>query len=218
MVVVLFGPPGSGKGTQAKTLISKLGIPQLSTGDMLREAIAAGQELGKEAKEFMNQGNLVPDEVMVSLIRERIQAEDCANGFLLDGFPRTEAQAEALDSMLLDVGKPLQKVISFQVDEEELIQRLTGRIVCSSCGASFHETNKPPKLQGKCDYCGSTELAKRSDDSAEVVRARLKTFQTETAPVEGYYAQKNLLQKIPAMGDPDVISDRVFQALEQDAK
>ncbi len=172
MIFALFGPPGSGKGTQAKNLVKTLGIPQLSTGDMLREAIKAGSALGLEAKEFMNKGHLVPDSLMIGLIRTRIQAPDCSKGFMLDGFPRTVAQAEALDTMLADQGLSMEHVVSFLVDRKELVSRLSGRLVCSNCGASYHEGTKPPKKAGVCDNCGSPVI-KREDDRAEVVEARL---------------------------------------------
>lgn len=215
MVYILFGPPGSGKGTQAKTLQEDLKIPQLSTGDMLREAIRAGSELGVKAKGFMDAGDLVPDEVMVGLIEERLKQDDCSNGCLLDGFPRTVPQAEALESMLAATGKPISKVVSFQVDEEELVARLSGRVVCGDCGASFHEQTRPPKVAGTCDYCGSTNLKKRADDKPEVVRNRLQAFAKQTAPVEEFYKGKALLAQINAMGEFDEVYSRLREAMGQ---
>lgn len=213
MVYILFGPPGSGKGTQAKTLQEDLKIPQLSTGDMLREAIKAGTDLGKKAKSFMDAGDLVPDEVMVGLIEERLKAPDCASGCLLDGFPRTVPQAEALETMLAKAEKPISRVVSFQVDEEELVSRLSGRVVCGDCGASFHEQSRPPKELGQCDYCGAANLKKREDDKPEVVRNRLQAFAQQTAPVEEFYKEKGLLSQIDATGDFDDIYGRLRGAM-----
>jgi len=212
MILALFGPPGSGKGTQAKLLVKELGIPQLSTGDMLREAIKNASPLGVKAKEFMNKGQLVPDSLMIDLIKNRISAEDCRNGFLLDGFPRTVAQAEALDSMLDSMGLSLEHVISFAVDQVELVDRLAGRLVCSSCGASYHEKTKPPVKAGICDVCGGPVI-KRDDDRAEVVQARLKTFKAETQPVEGFYQGKGKLRELDARGSEREVFLRILAAL-----
>ncbi len=215
MVYILFGPPGSGKGTQAKTLQEELKIPQLSTGDMLREAIEAGTELGMKAKGFMGAGDLVPNKVMVGLIEERLKESDCANGCLLDGFPRTVPQAEALETMLAVADKPISKVVSFQVDEEELVSRLSGRMVCASCGASFHEQTRQPREAGKCDYCGSSNLKKREDDKPEVVQNRLQTFAKETTQVEEFYRGKGLLAQINAMGEFNEVYSRLRGAMRQ---
>jgi adenylate kinase len=212
MIFALFGPPGSGKGTQAKALVKSLGIPQLSTGDMLREAIKEGSALGIEAKEFMNKGQLVPDSIMIGLIRGRIQEPDCKKGFMLDGFPRTVAQAEALDSMLASQGLALEHVISFLVDKNELVGRLSGRLVCSNCGASYHEATKPPKKPGICDICGGSVI-KREDDRAEVVEARLETFQASTKPVEEYYRAKGRLREVQAMGPEEEVFQRILRAI-----
>jgi adenylate kinase len=212
MILALFGPPGSGKGTQAKRLIEKLGIPQLSTGDMLREAIKAGNAVGKKVDEIMSKGNLVPDDIMIALIQDRIQQADCKKGFMLDGFPRTVAQAEALEKMLSGFNRKMDHVISFRVDTEELVSRLSGRLVCSQCGTSFHEINKPPKLLGKCDVCGG-KLIKREDDKPEVVRTRLKNFTNSTAPVEAYYSKKGLLSEIDAMGSETEVFKRILEVV-----
>lgn len=217
MIFALFGPPGSGKGTQAKNLVKTLGIPQLSTGDMLREAIKAGSALGVEAKEFMNKGQLVPDSLMIGLIRTRIQAPDCKQGFMLDGFPRTVAQAEALDKMLIDLGLSMEHVVSFLVDRKELVSRLSGRLVCSNCGASYHEASKPPKKPGVCDNCGSPVI-KREDDRAEVVEARLETFQASTRPVEDYYRAKGRLREVQASGQEDEVFQRILKAIGEPRK
>lgn len=212
MIIALFGPPGSGKGTQAKFLISELGIPQLSTGDMLREAIKAGASLGLKAKEFMNKGQLVPDSLMIDLIKGRIQLPDCSKGFMLDGFPRTVAQAEALDKMLVAIGLSLDHVVSFMVDRAALVERLSGRLVCSNCGASYHEKTKPTKVAGICDLC-SGKVIKRDDDRAEVVEARLETFLSSTKPVEDFYRSRNRLREIDAKGSEKDIFGRILRAI-----
>jgi adenylate kinase len=215
MIIILFGPPGSGKGTQAKVLEISLGIPQLSTGDMLRSAIKDGNELGKKARSFMDKGRLVPDDLIVELIRNRMDADDCQKGFLLDGFPRTVAQAKSLDSMLEAVSKNIGGVLSFVVNEAEVIKRLSARLTCGACGASFHEVDKAPKISGICDNCGSDKLLKREDDRADVVRARLETFQAETKPVEVYYERKGMLRKINAEGSPKEVEMRILEAVRE---
>lgn len=212
-ILLFFGPPGAGKGTQAKALIDELGIPQLATGDMLREAIKKETDLGMKAKGFMDAGNLVPDELMVGLIRERTEAEDCKQGFLLDGFPRTVAQAEALDAMLSEKGLNINHVVSFEVDKSELIERLSGRIVCPDCGASFHKSNKPPQKDGICDDCGGDKLYRRKDDHPDVIENRLDTFLRETAPVKDYYKQKGSLREVNAQGDFEAVKGRLQAVL-----
>ncbi len=212
MILALFGPPGSGKGTQAKALIKVLGIPQLSTGDMLREAIKSASALGEEAKSYMNKGQLVPDSLMIHLIEGRIKEKDCQKGFMLDGFPRTVAQAAALDEMLAKLGKKMEHVVSFLVDQVELVDRLAGRLVCSSCGASYHETTKPPRKAGICDICGGMVI-KRDDDKAEVVKARLETFQASTKPVEEYYRAKGRLRDVVASGTENEVFQRILAAI-----
>jgi adenylate kinase len=212
MILALFGPPGSGKGTQAKALITALGIPQLSTGDMLREAIKVGTDLGKKAKEFMDLGRLVPDQVMIGMIESRIQSPDCKKGFMLDGFPRTVAQAEALDGMLGKLGLKLDHVVSFGVDRKELVLRLSGRLVCSNCGASYHEQSKPPKSAGICDLC-SGRVEKRADDKPEVVELRLDTFLASTKPVADYYRGMGRLKEIQAEGAEAKVFERIMKAI-----
>jgi adenylate kinase len=212
MIFALFGPPGSGKGTQAKALVNKLGIPQLSTGDMLREAIKQGSSLGVQAKEFMNKGQLVPDSLMVGLIQERIKGADCQKGFMLDGFPRTVAQAEALDQMLKAQGLSLDKVVSFVVDRNELVSRLSGRLVCSQCGASYHELSKPPRKAGVCDVCGGPVI-KREDDKPGVVQTRLETFLASTKPVEDFYRAKGRLREVDAVGPENEVFQRIIHAI-----
>ncbi len=212
MIFALFGPPGSGKGTQAKVLVQKLGIPQLSTGDMLREAIKQGTALGNQAKEFMNKGQLVPDSLMIGLIQSRIQQADCSNGFMLDGFPRTVAQAEALDLMLSTLGLSMNHVVSFVVDRKELVARLSGRLVCSKCGTSYHETTKAPQKVGVCDNCGGAVI-KRDDDKPAVVETRLETFLASTKPVEDFYRAKGRLREVNAQGSESDIFQRILQAI-----
>lgn len=212
MVLLLLGAPGSGKGTQAKYLIEMLGIPQLSTGDMLRSAVKAGTKLGQEAASFMKRGALVPDSLVLDLISERIAHADCKAGFILDGFPRNVAQADALDTVLAAVGKQIDKVVAIAVDESELVGRLTGRRVCRSCGAGFHIKFQPPRASGICDQC-SGELYQRSDDVEEVIRDRLKVYTTQTSPLLEYYEQRGSLRRISGIGSPDEITKRITAAL-----
>lgn len=205
MQMILLGPPGAGKGTQAEALVQKLGIPHISTGDMFRKAIKEGTALGTKAKEYMDQGKLVPDEVTIGIVRERIKQEDCKQGFLLDGFPRTVFQAEALDEMLKDMEIALDAVINIEVEAEKLIDRLTGRRVCKACGATFHLIFNPPSEEGKCDKCGEV-LFQRVDDSEETVVNRLNVYEKQTAPLIDYYDQKKILKTIN--GDQPI--DRVL--------
>lgn len=195
MRIILLGPPGAGKGTQAEVLVKKLSIPHISTGDMFRNAIKEGTELGKKAKEYMDSGQLVPDEVTVGIVQERISQNDCQGGFLLDGFPRTVAQAEALDGILAEMQTQLDAVISIEVPKEKLVARLTGRRVCRKCGATYHMEFNPPGQDGICDKCGE-ELYQRSDDTEETVLNRLSVYENQTAPLIEYYSQKGLLKKI----------------------
>ncbi|NLC38714.1 MAG: adenylate kinase [Clostridia bacterium] len=195
MRLLLMGPPGAGKGTQAEKLSKKLGIPHISTGDMFRSALQQGTELGKKAREYMDKGELVPDEVTVGIVRERLAAGDCSIGFLLDGFPRTVAQAEALDEILAEMGLKLTAVINLEVPDAQLIARLTGRRLCKECGASFHLVFHPPSREGICDACGG-QLYQRSDDSEETVTNRLQVYHQNTAPLIDYYRQQDLLQQV----------------------
>ena len=195
MRIVLLGAPGAGKGTQARMLSTEYGIPQISTGDILRAAVKAGTALGLEAKRFMDAGNLVPDEVMCGIIKDRLAEPDAKRGFLLDGFPRTEPQAEALDAMLASIGQDLQLAIDVTVPEDELVARLTGRRVCRDCGASYHVMFNPSKAGDKCESCGG-ELYQRADDAADTVRNRLKVYHDQTAPIAARYQRSGILRTL----------------------
>ena len=199
MNLILLGPPGAGKGTQASAIVASHGLVQLSTGDMLRAAVKAGSEIGKKAKAIMERGGLVPDDVVIGIVDERIAQPDCANGFILDGFPRTLAQAAALDKLLATKGKRLDLVIEMKVDDAVLIDRIAGRYSCAKCGAGYHDTFKQPKVSGVCDACGSTDFVRRADDKPETVKARLMAYYKETSPLVGYYFAKGNLRSIDGM-------------------
>ncbi|MCB9479003.1 MAG: adenylate kinase [Deltaproteobacteria bacterium] len=213
MRLILLGGPGAGKGTQAKILTEKEGIPQISTGDMLRSAIKAQSEMGLAAKKFMDAGQLVPDEVVIGLIRDRLGEDDAKGGFILDGFPRTTAQADALGELLEKLEMPLDAAVSIEVDDEELVSRLTGRLTCANCGAMYHKVNNPPKLAGVCDKCGSNELIVRDDDKEETIRKRLATYHDQTSPLIDYYDGKGLLKRISGIGTIDEIQQRLREAV-----
>ncbi len=209
MNLILLGPPGCGKGTQAKILIDTYHIPQISTGDILREAIKKESPLGIEAKTHMDQGSLVPDHLVIKIIEERLKQTDCNRGFILDGFPRTVAQAEALDTTLSEMGSKLEYVFSIEVDDEELIKRLTGRRVCRKCGESYHIEFNPPRQDGLCDSCQG-ELYQRDDDKEETIRNRLKVYQDQTSPLISFYQRKDVLHSIDGIGSIEEIKERLL--------
>ena len=213
MRIILLGPPGAGKGTQAKDLVNKYGIPQISTGDILRKNLAEKTPLGLEAKKFMDKGELVPDSVVVGIVKERLKEADCKPGYILDGFPRTVPQAEALDAALADMKTPLDRVLSIEVPDEELVKRLSGRRTCRSCQEGYHVMFKKPKAEGKCDKCGG-ELYQRDDDKEEAIMNRLKVYQSSTAPLIDYYKGKGLLRSINGVGAMGDILQRMVTALE----
>ena len=213
MNLIMLGPPGAGKGTQAKMLVEKLGIPQISTGDMLRAAVAEGTELGKKAKEYMDKGQLVPDEVVIGIVKERLSKPDCEKGFILDGFPRTVPQAEALDKILEEMGKRIDYVINIVVPDEEILKRLTGRRTCKKCGAMYHVIYNPPKQEGVCDKCGG-ELYQRDDDKEETIKNRLKVYAEQTAPLVDYYRKKGVLVDIDGTKSINEIFEEILKALK----
>ncbi len=204
MRIVLLGAPGAGKGTQAKKLIDKYGIPQISTGDILRKAVADGTPLGIEAKSYMNKGELVPDSVVIGLVKERLQQDDCRKGFILDGFPRNIAQAETLDRVLGEMGVPLQIALSVDVDLDVLMKRLTGRRTCRQCGQMYNIYFSPPAKEGICDKCGG-ELYHRDDDKEETIRKRLEVYESQTAPLIEYYKNKGILKSVNGVGNIEEI-------------
>jgi adenylate kinase len=213
--IVLLGPPGAGKGTQAKRLEELRGLKQLSTGDMLRAAVAAGTPLGLQAKQVMESGQLVRDDLMVAMIADRIAQADCAKGFVLDGFPRTVQQAEALDAMLAKSGRGhIDRVIELAVDEPALIQRIAGRFVCAGCGEGYHDLFRQPKLRGVCDRCGSKEFLRRPDDKAEAVAVRLEAYRRQTAPILPYYESRGLLRRVDGMGSAEAVAKEIDKILD----
>jgi adenylate kinase len=210
--VVLLGPPGAGKGTQAKFLQEQYGGCQVSTGDILRKAVAEQTPLGKEASGYISRGALVPDDLIVDLVAERLKEKDCAQGFILDGFPRTIPQAQSLDEILKKMGIALNGVLSVQVPQKVIVERLAGRRTCRGCGALYHLAFDPPKTEAICDRCGS-ELVQRDDDREETIVARLKVYDTQTAPLANYYRERNLLRNVDGVGTVDDIRTRIIQAL-----
>jgi len=212
MNLILLGPPGAGKGTQAKMLIDRFTIPQISTGDILRAAVKEGTPMGVKAKSYMDAGALVPDEVVVGIVRERLQKPDCSKGFILDGFPRTVPQADALKESLGDLGKDITSVVSLEVDTEALVARLTGRRTCRQCGRGYHVSFDPPTKDGVCDACGG-ELYQRDDDQESTIRNRLQVYHDQTAPLVAYYEQDGLVAAIDGMQEIDVVRADILAAL-----
>jgi len=210
--IILLGAPGAGKGTQAKKISSSFSVPQISTGDMLREAVKKGTEMGLKAKSFMDAGGLVPDEVVIGIVRDRLTAKDCDKGFILDGFPRTIPQAQALDRVVKELGKEIRVVLSLEVDEKELLERLTGRRTCTACGAMYHVRFNPPKSDGKCDKC-RTALIQRDDDKEETIRARLVNYKKSTEPLLDYYKGTGKIKAVKATGEIDAIYNNIAKIL-----
>ena len=213
MILIMLGPPGSGKGTQARRIGDGRGLIQLSTGEMLRGAVAEGGELGREADAVMRSGQLMPDATMIAIISGRIDRPDCADGFILDGFPRTVGQAEALDGMLAAKGRDLSAVLLFEVDEAALVARIAGRFACSSCGEGYHDDYKRPMREGICDRCGGREFVRRPDDNADAVRDRLRVYRDQTAPILPHYRAKGLVRGIDGMAGIDAVAARIDAVL-----
>ena len=208
-ILIMLGPPAAGKGTQARKQEEKIGLLQLSTGDLLRAAVAAGTPAGKAAKAVMEAGELVSDQIVIDILRDRLAEPDCAKGVILDGFPRTTVQAQALDALLAESGQKINAAISLEVDDAAMVTRISGRFTCGGCGEGYHDTFKPTAEKGKCDKCGSTDMKRRADDNAETVASRLEAYHAQTAPLISYYDAKGALQKIDAMGDINDIASRL---------
>ena len=208
-VLILLGPPGAGKGTQARMLEERFGLVQLSTGDLLRAAVASGSEAGKQAKSVMAAGGLVSDDIVIAILRDRLGAPDCRSGVILDGFPRTTAQAQALDQMLAESGQQIDAAILLEVDDVKMVCRIAGRFTCAACGEGYHDTFKTPKIAGTCDACGGTKMTRRADDNAATVMSRLDAYHEQTAPLVTYYASKGALRRVNAMGDINEIQETI---------
>jgi adenylate kinase len=213
--LILLGPPGAGKGTQAKEIADRYKLIQLSTGDMLRAAVKSGSEIGKRAKAIMERGDLVPDEVVVGIVADRLDAPDCNNGVIFDGFPRTLQQATALDDVLAAKKRKLNVVVELKVDDKKLVDRITGRFTCATCGTGYHDSFKRPKKDGVCDACGGTKFTRRPDDNAETVTNRLMVYYRETSPLLGYYFCKGNLRSVDGMADIADVSKAIFKVLDE---
>lgn len=210
-ILILLGPPGSGKGTQARKLEETFGFIQLSTGDLLRAAVAAGTEAGKAADTVMKSGGLVSDEIVLAILTDRLAQDDCRKGVVLDGFPRTTAQAEALDEMLADRDTGIHAVISLEVDDVQMVKRVSGRFTCAKCGEGYHDDFKPTAKPDICDVCGASEMTRRADDNAETAISRLEAYAKQTAPLVAYYDRRGTLSRVDAMGDIDRIGKQITQ-------
>jgi adenylate kinase len=210
----MLGPPGAGKGTQARLLAERAAAAHVASGDLLRDAIRAGSALGAEARKYMERGQLVPDDLVLKLIEERMQQDDARRGFILDGFPRNTAQADALGAMLARAGRPIDRVIVLDVPVEEIVRRSSGRRTCRACGATYHVAFDPPRVAGRCDKCGG-ELYQREDDKEETVRARIKVYQQSTRPLVEYYERMGLVARISGVGRPEEIQARILKKLDQ---
>jgi len=207
--LVLLGPPGAGKGTQARMLEERFGLVQLSTGDLLRAAVAAGTEAGKQAKAVMEAGDLVSDEIVIAILRDRLSEADGAQGVILDGFPRTTVQAEALDHLLAGLGQGIRAAISLEVDDAAMVARIAGRFTCAGCGEGYHDSFKTPVKAGVCDKCGGTEMTRRADDNAETVEQRLRAYHAQTAPLISYYESRGVLARVDAMADIEAVAGQL---------
>lgn len=214
MNIILLGPPGAGKGTQARILVERDGMVQLSTGDMLRAAVAAGTEVGQKADAVMKAGGLVSDDIVIGVVDERLDAPDVASGVIFDGFPRTTPQAEALDKLLADKDMELGAVINMEVDDAAMVGRISGRYTCANCGEGYHDSDKKPSKDGVCDKCGSTEFKRRKDDNAETVASRLKEYHAETAPLIAYYSGTGKMKSVDGMADIDAVTAAIKAALQ----
>jgi adenylate kinase len=212
--IILLGPPGAGKGTQARILTETRGLAQLSTGDMLRAAVAAGTEIGQKADAVMKAGGLVSDEIVIGVVSERLDQPDAAQGVIFDGFPRTSAQAEALDALLAEKGMKLDAVIEMAVDDAAMVDRVSGRYTCAACGEGYHDTDKKPATPGVCDKCGATEFKRRKDDKAETVAARLEAYHADTAPLIAYYEKTGKLKRVDGMAPIGAVTAAIAAALE----
>ena len=213
--LVLLGPPGAGKGTQARKLEEGFGLIQLSTGDLLRAAVAAGTEAGKAAKAVMERGDLVSDDIVIAILRDRLGEPDCANGVIFDGFPRTAAQAEALDALMAEAGSSITSAISLEVDDAAMVDRISGRFTCAGCGEGYHDSFKQPAKDGVCDNCGSSEFNRRADDNAETVAQRLKAYHAQTAPLFAYYGERGVLKGVDAMAQIDTVSESLTAIVQE---